>query len=235
MIQAGRTHFFKTSKDSEESEMKERIASDRAFRKVIKSRVLQLPILRMITFGGCPSKRARWRKSSSLDRIVRPSDFALAHTSESEDSTKEKSLTCFDPGNTPLRISATRAEMFSSKRSISSGQQPIFAFSSKGEGGPDVVGFQFGEIGQNFRFRHAAGEITEDVSHGDAQIAYAGLAAPLVRVDPDPVLETHRVKISASASLRKPFGTRMQRNTTERYSGVMIMPLPKMDNFLKSL
>ena len=213
--------------------MKERIAFDRSFRKVIKSRVLQLPIFRMMTLGGCPSKRARWRKSSSLERIVRPSDFAVCQRSESEDSNKEKSFTCLAPGNSLPRIAAARAEMFSSKRSISGGQQSVFAFSGEGEGGPDVVGFQLGKVRQDFCLSHSAGKITENIGHSDAQIADAGLAAPLGRVDRNPVLEIHRLKVSARPSLRKPFGTQTQQNTTKRYSGASIMPLPKIIQFCK--
>ena len=216
--------------------MKERIDSDRAFRKVIKSRVPQLPTFRMTTFGGCPSKRALWRKSSSFERIVRPLDFAVDQTSESEDSIKEKSFTCFAPGNSVLRISAARAEMFSSKRSISGGQQSVFPFGGEGEGSSDVVGFQFGKIGQDFRFRHAAGKVAEDVGHGDAQIADAGLAAPFGWVDRNPVLEIHsRVKVSSSPTLRKPFAAPTRLNTTERYSDASIMPLPKIIEYRKSL
>jgi len=233
MRQAGRYYLFNTRRDSGESEIKERIALDRSFRKVIKSRVLQLPIFRMMTLGGCPSKRARWRKSSSLERIVRPSDFAVAHTSESEDSNKEKSLTCLAPGKSLPRISEARADMFSSKRSISGCQQSVFSFSGEGEGSSDVVGFQLGKIGQDFCFGHSAGEVAENIGHSDAQIADAGLAAPLGRVDRNPVLEIHRFQVSARPSLRKPFGTHMQQNTTNDYFCAMIMPLPEICNFRK--
>jgi hypothetical protein len=48
-------------------------------------------------------------------------------------------------------------------------------------------------------------------------------------------LEIHRLKVSAPPSLRKPFAAPTQQNTTKRYSGASIMPLPKICHFRKWL
>lgn len=44
------------------------------------------------------------------------------------------------------------------------------------KGGKNVLPCQFGKIVKNFFLAHARGQIAENVTNGDTEVAYAGLA-----------------------------------------------------------
>src|SRR5947207_3000303 len=60
-----------------------------------------------------------------------------------------------------------------------------------GKGGPDVIGFQVREVSEDFILGHGFGHHGENVSHPDAQPAYAGSARALVRLHRDAFGKLH--------------------------------------------
>jgi hypothetical protein len=64
---------------------------------------------------------------------------------------------------------------------ISSGENLEFTFAvgGKGQTGANAGFAQKRKVGENLRLSHPGGQIIEHILRGDAQVANAGLAAPL--------------------------------------------------------
>src|SRR5947209_2962226 len=65
------------------------------------------------------------------------------------------------------------------------------------QAGPDVLGGQFWEVGEQFIDSHPASEVLEHVPDGDPHAADARLAAPLARLDSDEVRVVHTHSLPA--------------------------------------
>ena len=67
------------------------------------------------------------------------------------------------------------------------------------EAGPDIIGGQLREPGQHLSVRHAAGQICEDVAHGDARAFDARLAKANLGIYDDAIQGAHTPSLRQAA------------------------------------
>ena len=90
--------------------------------------------------------------------------------------------------------------------------------------GGEVCLFEFGEVVENFRFRHTGGEPAEHIPNGDSQAADAGLAGTLPCFDCDPGIHVRRIAGMGSLKTRtapEDRCRRMSQNERHRRTGAV--------------
>jgi hypothetical protein len=163
-------------------------ARDRS--SVSTTRVGPLPTRSHTTFGGGPSAADRLLKSASFDTTASPRAAAYAHTARSCAPASPAKNTWSDPGNSAASSAGSfRDKFWSNSRASRGGPRKLAG--GEGEAGPDVVGRQFGEVCQQLRDGHPAGEVFQHVSHRDPHATDAGLTAPFARLDGDELRVVH--------------------------------------------
>jgi hypothetical protein len=172
--------------------MKRLMTGTAARKRLSISEVVQLATRSQMILGGEPRARfvpespSLWKQSRThfLWRIAKwPSRLCFPVHIRERESTPDRDSPAFQPDAAAdfRRKEASRVRDF----------QFALAISSVSETRSDIFLGEKREIPQNISVCHSAGQVSQDVVHGDSQSPNAGLAASLVRLYRDDVRVVH--------------------------------------------
>src|SRR5438067_1934919 len=124
--------------------------------------------------------------------MVKPLVRAYSQTSSSDCPSSPHSRTCALSGKSVASKRGSLGERFSSKSSFMRNDiQASVPVCGKSEARLDVVGCEVRKIVEHFRYGHAAAEIIENISDGNARASDARLAAANARINGDALAVVH--------------------------------------------
>lgn len=119
------------------------------------------------------------------DRVIRTSEANIADVDPSRERDRDQTREV----RAQVLIEEERGHASGLRSRI--GHQTALPIGRERERRPDILALQIREVGEDLVFGHSSGQIVEDVVHGDAKAADAGLATPLSRFNGDPTAIVH--------------------------------------------